>query len=70
MTATRPKNPAAKKLPRLSYDEVLAKNLGVMDLAAAVLAREHHIPALVFGLSDPRNIRRVLLGEEIGSRLE
>ena len=64
------KNPAAQKLPRLSYDEVLAKNLGVMDLAAAVLAREHHIPALVFGLSDPRNIRRVLLGEEIGSRLE
>ena len=64
------KNPQAKRLPRLTYDEVLRKELGVMDLSAAVLAREHRVPALVFGLADPRNIRRVLLGEEIGSRVD
>ena len=64
------KNPAAKRLPHLTYDEVLAENLGVVDLAAAVLAKEHCVPALVFALSDPRNIRRVLAGEELGSRVD
>lgn len=61
------KDPEAKRLPRLTYDEVLEKNLGVMDLTATVMAKEHTVPVLVFALKDPGNIRRVLLGEDIGS---
>ena len=61
------KDPTAQRLPRLTYDEVLRNNLGVMDLTATVLAKEHRVPTLVFALKDPDNIRRVLLGEELGS---
>ncbi|MEA5039443.1 MAG: UMP kinase [Clostridiaceae bacterium] len=61
------KDPSAVKLPRLTYDEVLRQGLGVMDLTATVLAKEHRVPALVFALRDPDNIRRVLTGEALGS---
>ena len=61
------KDPNAVKYDRISYDDVLAKQLQVMDLPATSLALENHIPAMVFPLADPDNILRAVNGETIGT---
>ncbi len=61
------KNPSAHKYDELSYMDVLNQGLGVMDTTAASLSMDNHIPILVFALSDPENIHRVLNGEQIGT---
>ncbi len=61
------KNPAAKRYDTVSFSEMLAKGLGVMDAAAASLCRENGIPVLVFDLKDPDNICRALNGESVGT---
>jgi len=59
-----PKNdPAATRYDSLSYHDVLAKNLQVMDAAAISLSRENRIPILVFSLADPGGLAKVLRGE-------
>ncbi len=60
----------AVKYDRISYDEVLAKHLQVMDSTASSLAMDNKIPVLVFALTDPENIVRVIQGEEIGTIVE
>ncbi len=60
-------NPNAKKYDVLSFDEVLAKNLGVMDSTAASMCRDNNMPILVFGLNDPQNIVRAIKGDTIGT---
>jgi uridylate kinase len=57
----------AELLPRLTYQQVLERNLKVMDAAAISLCRENHIPIAVFNLMTPGNIRRVVCGEPVGS---
>ncbi len=61
------KNPSAHKYDELSYMDVLNQGLGVMDTTATSLSMDNHIPILVFALSDPENIHRVLNGEQIGT---
>lgn len=61
------KDPNAKKFDEISYAEVLRRGLGVMDTTATALAMDNQIPVLVFALKDPQNIRRVLMGEQIGT---
>ena len=61
------KDPAAVKFDSISYDEVLARRLAVMDTTATALAMENNIPAAVFALADPGNILRVLNGEAVGT---
>jgi uridylate kinase len=61
------KNPSAAFLPHVSYQDVLEKRLGVMDAAAIALCRENRMPIRVFNLLTPGNIRRVVLGETVGS---
>ena len=61
------KVPTAKKFDRISYAEVLARDLKVMDTTATALAMDTKMPVLVFALKDPDNICRVLMGEEIGT---
>ncbi|QJA05346.1 UMP kinase [Thermosulfurimonas marina] len=61
------KNPAARKYDYLSYEEVLEKGLGVMDLTAITLAREHHLPVLVFNMLKSGNIVRAVSGETVGT---
>jgi len=63
-------NPQAVKFDHLTYDEVLARHLAVMDATAISLARDNHLPIIVFDLLQPGNIKKVLLGENIGSRVE
>ncbi len=60
-------NPEAEFLPQVSYQGVLERNLGVMDAAAISLCRENDLPIVVFNLMRPGNIRRVVLGEPVGS---
>ena len=61
------KNPNAKKYDRLSYLDVLSKELGVMDSTATSLCMDNNIPVIVFDLTAPGNIRRVIMGEAIGT---
>ena len=57
------KNPDAKRFDTLSYHDVLAKDLKVMDAAAISLARENQIPIIVCSIHEQGNIARVLAGE-------
>lgn len=57
----------AIKFNKLSYIEVLEKGLQVMDSTATSLCMDNDIPILVFGLDNPDNIRKAILGEEIGT---
>lgn len=61
------KDPAATRYDEISYAEVLAKRLGVMDLTATSLSMDNSIPVLLFALKDPQNIVRAVLGEKIGT---
>ena len=57
------KVPGAKRYDSLSYHQVLAQNLQVMDAAAISLSRENRIPILVFSLSEPGGLAKVLKGQ-------
>ena len=61
------KNPDAEFLAEVTYQQVLEKNLRVMDTAAISLCRDNDIPIIVFRLMEPGNLRRVVCGESVGS---
>ena len=61
------KDPTATRYDEITYDEVLAQHLMVMDITATSLAMDNHIPVLVFALKDPKNIVRALCGEKVGT---
>lgn len=69
-TADPKVDPNAKKLDVVTYDEILEKSLGVIDLASALMCRDCGIPQVIFGLSDPDNIVRVISGEKIGTEVK
>ena len=58
---------SAVKYDAITYDEVLARHLAVMDTTATSLSMDNHIPVQVFALKDPQNILRVVMGEPIGT---
>ena len=62
------KNPNAVRFDTISYDEVLARHLAVMDTTATSLAMDNNMPVVVFALSG-ENIGRVLNGEKIGTEV-
>ena len=64
------KDPTAVKYDSITYDEVLAKHLAVMDSTAISLSMDNHIPIAVFALKDPENIYRVVMGEKIGTTVK
>lgn len=57
----------AKKYDAISYEDVLAQHLAVMDTTATSLSMDNHIPVLVFALKDPENIIRAVKGEKVGT---
>lgn len=61
------KHKDAKKFESLTHMEVLRKKLGVMDAAAISLCMENDIPAVIFKLTEKGNVRKVVLGEKIGT---
>ncbi len=60
-------NPNAKRFKKLSYKEVIARGLKVMDTTATSLCMDNNIPILVFGIAEPENIIKVLCGENLGT---
>ena len=64
------KNPDAVRFDEISYDEVLARHLAVMDTTATSLAMDNSIPVIVFALAEPENIGRVLEGEKLGTTVQ
>lgn len=60
-------NPNATRYEKISYMEVLEKNLKVMDSTATAMCRDNNMPLLVFGIADPENIVRAVKGEKIGT---
>ena len=61
------KDPSAVKYDSISYDDVLAQHLMVMDTTATSLSMDNHIPVLLFALKDPENILRAVCGEKVGT---
>ncbi len=68
-TADPALDPSAELLPSITYQEVLERNLQVMDAAAISLCRENGIPIVVFKLMEHGNVRRVVCGEALGSKV-
>jgi uridylate kinase len=64
-TADPKKDPAAKRYETLSYQEVLAKDLRVMDASAISLMRDNRIPIVVFSIRERGNFLKVLMGEGV-----
>jgi uridylate kinase len=63
------KNADAIRFPEISYLDVLKKDLRVMDLTAITLCKENKLPIIIFNMNIPGNLRRVLLGESVGSKV-
>ena len=61
------KDPSAVKYDTITYDEILAQHLEVMDSTATSLSMDNKIPVILFALKDPENIYRVVMGEKIGT---
>ena len=66
-TADPKLDPSATKIPSIEYIEILKKGLKVLDFTATSFSMENHIPILLFGLDDPHNIVRAVMGEKIGT---
>lgn len=63
-------NPDARRFDVLTYQDVLEKRLAVMDMTAVSLAREENLPIVVFALSVPGNVARIVSGEAVGTRVK
>ncbi|MCD7948558.1 MAG: UMP kinase [Oscillospiraceae bacterium] len=60
-------DPCATKYDTISYTDVLARHLKVMDYTATSLSMDNSIPVILFALKDPENICRVVMGEKLGT---
>ena len=63
-------NPDAVKYDTLDYISILNSRLGVMDSTATSLCMDNNIPILVFGINDPHNVIRAIMGEKIGTMVD
>jgi uridylate kinase len=60
-------DPSAVKYDSITYEDVLARHLQVMDFTATSLSMDNKIPVMLFALKDPNNIMRAVMGEKIGT---
>ena len=63
-------NPAAEKYSKLTFKEVFNKELKVMDMTAFTLCKENNVPIIVFNMNEPGNLKKVVLGDEVGTLVE
>jgi len=63
------KNPDARLFEKLSYDQVLKKNLRIMDHSAISLCRDNNIPIIVLNIFEKGNITKALCGEQVGTKI-
>jgi uridylate kinase len=64
------KDPSAIRFEQVSFDEVIARNLKIMDQTAFTLCRENHLPILVFDMNVPGNLKRLISGDKIGTIIQ
>ncbi len=64
------KHPDAVKFDKLTFDEILDKKLGVMDLTAICLSRDHNLPVRVFNMNKTKALFNIMVGEEEGTLIE
>ena len=64
------KDPTAIKYDKLTFDEILDKKLGVMDLTAICLSRDHNLPVRVFNMNKKKALFNIMVGEEEGTLIE
>ena len=61
------KNPSAVKFESISFDQAYEKKLKIMDMTAFTLCKENNIPVVVFDINKSGNLKRVILGEKVGT---
>lgn len=66
-TADPEKDPTATKFDQITYDEIYARGLKVMDLTATTMCKENNLPIIVFDMDTIGNLKKVILGEPIGT---
>ena len=66
-TADPKKDPTATKMDSIDYIDILSRGLSVLDFTATSFSMENKIPILLFGLDNPENIYRAVMGEKIGT---
>jgi uridylate kinase len=66
-TADPAKDPSATRYERLSYEDVIQRNLQVMDTSAIALCRDHRIPLRIYDMSREGDLMRIMRGEAIGT---
>ena len=66
-TADPEKDPTATKYEHVSFKEGIDKNLRVMDMTAFTLCMENKLPIIVFDMNEPGNLKRVVMGEKVGT---
>lgn len=64
------KNPSAEQFHELSYEEVITRRLGVMDLTAILLCQDHGLPLRVFNMNKQGALKRIVMGEEVGTLIK
>jgi uridylate kinase len=69
-TADPVKDPTATRYTRLSFDEVLEKQLGVMDMTAICLTRDHNMPVRVFNMNKPGALVNLVVGGDEGTLID
>lgn len=63
-------NAKAKLIKKIDYMEVLERQLKIMDVTAISLAMDNHMPVVIFNLKKQGNVKKILCGEDIGTRIE
>jgi uridylate kinase len=66
-TADPEKDPTAVKFDEISYDEIFSRGLKAMDLTATAMCKENNLPIVVFDMDTPGNLKKVIVGEKIGT---
>lgn len=69
-TADPEKDPTATKFDHITYEEVIARNLKVMDITATALCKENHMPIYVFNMDKEGNLAKMLKGENVGTLVD
>ena len=62
-------NAGAQRFDQISYEDVLRRDLRVMDLTAITLSKENKLPLIVFNMNIPGNLKRIALGDDVGSKV-
>ena len=66
-TADPEKDPSARKFDKITFDEIYARNLRIMDLTATTLCKENNLPILVFNMDKIGNLEKVINGQDTGT---